>query len=101
MAKRMTSKERILKMAEEAVAGKEKKAEKKAEKKKKPTTRKKKVETVKRYKAVWKVFDTGYKEVACFPYSEKDEANAKAKDLTKKKNNNHFVNEIKVLMKEE
>ena len=97
MVKRMTSKERIMQMAGETVAGKEKKAEKK----KKATTRKKKVETVKRYKAVWKVFDTGYKEVACFPYSEKDEANAKAKDLTKKKNNNHFVNEIKVLIKNE
>ena len=97
MVKRMTSKERIMQMAGETVAGKEKKAEKK----KKATTRKKKVETVKRYKAVWKVFDTGYKEVACFPYSEKDEANAKAKDLTKKKNNNHFVNEIKILMKDE
>ena len=97
MVKRMTSKERIMQMAGETVAGKEKKAEKK----KKATTRKKKVEPVKRYKAVWKVFDTGYKEVACFPYSEKDEANAKAKDLTKKKNNNHFVNEIKVLMKDE
>ena len=97
MVKRMTSKERIMQMAGETVAGKEKKAEKK----KKATTRKKKVETVKRYKAVWKVFDTGYKEVACFPYSEKDEANAKAKDLTRKKNNNHFVNEIKVLMKDE
>jgi hypothetical protein len=97
MVKRMTSKERIMQMAGETVAGKEKKAEKK----KKATTRKKKVETVKRYKAVWKVFDTSYKEVACFPYSEKDEANAKAKDLTRKKNNNHFVNEIKVLMKDE
>jgi len=97
MVKRMTSKERILHMAEEAAAGEEKKTEKK----KKATTRKKKVETVKRYKAVWKVFDAGYKEVDCFPYSEKDEAHARAKDLTKKKNNNHFVNEIKVLMKEE
>ncbi len=97
MVKRMTSKERIMQMAGETVAGKEKKAEKK----KKATTRKKKVETVKRYKAVWKVFDAGYKEVACFPYSEKDEAHTKAKDLTKKKNNNHFVNEIKVLMKDE
>ena len=97
MVKRMTSKEKIMKMAEEAVAGKEKKAEKK----KKTTTRKKKVETIKRYKAVWKVFDAGYKEVACFPYSEKDEAHTKAKDLTKKKNNNHFVNEIKVLIKDE
>jgi hypothetical protein len=97
MVKRMTSKERIMQMAEEATAGKEKKPEKK----KKATTRKKKVETIKRYKAVWKVFDAGYKEVACFPYSEKDEAHTKAKDLTKKKNNNHFVNEIKVLMKDE
>ncbi len=97
MVKRMTSKERIMQMAKETVAGKEKKAKKK----KKATTRKKKVETVKRYKAVWKVFDAGYKEVACFPYSEKDEAHTKAKDLTKKKNNNHFVNEIKVLIKDE
>ena len=84
-------------MAEEAAAGEEKKVEKK----KKATTRKKKVETIKRYKAVWKVFDTSYKEVACFPYSEKDEAHARAKDLTWKKNNNHFVNEIKVPMKDE
>ncbi len=97
MVKKMSSKERIMQMAEEAAAGKEKKPEKK----KKATTRKKKVETIKRYKAVWKVFDAGYKEVACFPYSEKDKAHTKAKDLTKKKNNNHFVNEIKVLMKDE
>ncbi len=97
MVKRMTSKERIMQMAEEAAAGEEKKAEKK----KKPTTRKKKVETIKRYKAVWKVFDAGYKEVACYPYSEKDEAQTRAKDLAKKKNNNYFVNEIKVPMKDE
>lgn len=97
MVKRMTNKERLMQMAEEAVAGNEQKAEKK----KKATTRKKKVETIKRYKAVWKVFDAGYKEAACFPYSEKDEAHARAKDLTRKKSNNHFVNEIKVLMKDE
>ena len=97
MVKRMTSKERIMQMVEKAAAGEEKKAEKK----KKAATRKKKVETIKRYKAVWKVFDTSYKEVACFPYSEKDEAHARAKDLTRKKNNYHFVNEIKVHMKDE
>jgi hypothetical protein len=38
--------------------------------------------------------------VACFPYSEKDEAYAKAEDLIKKKNNNYFVNEIKVPMED-
>ncbi len=97
MVKKMTSKERILQMAEEAIAG----TKKKPEKKKKATTRKKKVETIKRYKAVWKVFDAGYKEVACFPYSEKDEAHAKAEDLTKKKKNKYFVNEIKVPMRDE
>jgi hypothetical protein len=95
MAKRMSSKEKILQMAEEAVAGIKAKS-----KKKKATPRKKKVETIKRYKAVWKVFNDSYKEVACFPYAEKDEAYARADELTKKKNNNHFVNEIKVSMED-
>ncbi len=93
MAKRMSSKEKILRMAEEAAAGTKEKP-----KKKKAAPRKKKVEIIKRYKAVWKVFNDSYKEVACFPYSEKDEAYARADALTKKKNNNHFVNEIKVSM---
>ena len=97
MVKKMSSKERILQMAEKAAVG----TKEKPEKKKKATTRKKKVETIKRYKAVWKVFDASYKEVACFPYSEKGEAHARAEDLTKKKKNNHFVNEIKVPMKDE
>ena len=96
MVKKMSSKERILQMAKETAAG----IKEKPEKKKKATTRKKKVETIKRYKAVWKVFDAGYKEVGCFPYSEKDEAHARAEGLTKKKNNNHFVNEIKVPMED-
>ncbi len=95
MAKKMSSKEKILQMAEEAAAGTKEKS-----KKKKATPRKKKVETIKRYKAVWKVFNDSYKEVACFPYSEKDEAYARADELTKKKNNNHFVNEIKVSMED-
>jgi hypothetical protein len=96
MVKKMSSKERILQMAGKAAAG----IKEKSEKKKKATTRKKKVETIKRHKAVWKVFDAGYKEVACFPYSEKDEAYARAEDLIKKKNNNYFVNEIKVPMED-
>jgi hypothetical protein len=97
MAKRMSSKEKILQMAEEAAAGIKEKSEKK---KKKTTPRKKKAETIKRYKAVWKIFSDSYKEVACFPYSEKDEAYARADELTKKKNNNYFVNEIKVPMED-
>lgn len=98
MVKRMSSKERIMQMAEEAVAGEEKKAEKK----KKATTRKKKAEIIKRHKAVWKVFNDSHKEVACFPYSEKNEAYAKADELKLKKSNaSYFVNEIKVPMKDD
>ena len=81
MVKRMSNKERIQQLAAEAAAGEE--AE--AEKKKKTTPRKKATTAVQRQKAVWKVFDSNYKEVACFPYSEKDEAYAKADVLTKKR----------------
>ena len=86
-------------MADEAVAGEELKAEKKKAAPKKRAT--KKSVAAKRYKAVWKVLDAGYKEAACFPYSEKDEAYAKAEKLNQKKDNvNYFVNEIKVPMEE-
>ncbi len=95
MVKKMSNKEKILRLAEEAAAGIKEKSGKK-----KTTTRKKATPTIKRYKAVWKVFNDSHKEVACFPYSEKDEAYARADDLTKKKNNNYFVNEIKVSMED-
>ncbi len=96
---RITSKERLQKMADEAIAAKEAKAEKKKTVTKKTAT--KKSATAKRYKAVWKVFDSSYKEVASFPYSEKDEAHEKADKLNQKKgNNSYFVNEIKVPMDE-
>ncbi|MHC4268000.1 MAG: hypothetical protein ACYSWS_08785 [Planctomycetota bacterium] len=95
---RISSKERIQKLADEAAAAEEKKAEKKTTATKKTTT--KKSVTAKRYKAVWKVFDTSYKEVGCFPYSEKNEAFEKTDKLNKKKPNNYFVNEVKVPMDE-
>lgn len=97
---RMTSKERIQRMAEEAAV-----AEKTKTEKKKTSTRRK--ETVikemarKRYKAVWKVLDGSYKENASFPYSEKDKAYAKADELNKNKDNKtYFVIEGKVSMDE-
>jgi hypothetical protein len=94
---RMTSKERIQQMADEAATAEEAKAEKK----KTATKKVKKSAITKRYKAVWKVLDTSYKEVACFPYSEKDEAYAKADKLNQKKGiNNYFINEVKVPMDE-
>jgi len=99
MVKRMTSKERIQQMAEEAAVGEEVKAEKK---KKKATTVKKAAKSIiKREKVVWKIFDAGYKEVACFPYSQKDEAFAKLDERKLKKSTvNYFINEVKVPMED-
>jgi hypothetical protein len=100
MVKRMTSKERIQQMAEEAEAGEELKAEKK--KKKATTTRKVAKSIIKREKVVWKIFDAGYKEVACFPYAQKDEAFAKLEERKLKKSTvNFFINEVKVPMEDD
>jgi hypothetical protein len=49
-------------------------------------------------KFVWKVFNNNCKEVACFPYPEKDEADARATKLTQKTGKEHFVNSVKVPM---
>ncbi len=99
MVKKMTSKERIQQLAEEAAVGEEVKAEKK---KKKTTTKKAAKSIIKREKVVWKVFDANYKEVACFPYSQKDDAFAKLEERKQKKSNiNYFINEVKVPMEDE
>ena len=99
MVKKMTSKERIQQLAEEAAVGEEVKAEKK---KKKTTTKKAAKSIIKREKVVWKVFDANYKEVACFPYAQKDEAFAKLEELKRKKSTvNYFINEVKVPMEDE
>jgi hypothetical protein len=100
MVKRMTSKERIQQMAEEAAAGEEVKEEKK--KKKATTTKKAAKSIIKREKVVWKVFDASYKEVACFPYAQKDEAFAKLEERKQKKSTvNFFINEVKVPMEDD
>ncbi len=100
MVKRVSSKERLQQMAEEAEAGEELKVE---EKMKKATTTKKVTKSViKREKVVWKIFDASYKEVACFPYSEKDEAFAKLEERKQKKSTtSFFINEVKVPMEDD
>ncbi len=98
MVKRMSNKERIQQIAEEAAAGKKEKTEKKV---KKTTSRKKATTATKRQKIVWKVFDDSFKEVGCFPYTEKAKAYSTADDLTQKKSKNYFVNEVSVPMEEE
>ncbi len=101
MTNRVSSKERIRQKADEAAAGEKEKSKKKAEKRKSTPSSTKTSTAVKRQKVVWKVFDAGYKEVASFPYAERAEADTKAGDLTKKKNQNFLVRGIKVPMEEE
>ncbi len=99
MGKRVSSKERLQQMAEEAAAGEEQKVEKK---KKKATTKKAAKSVIKREKVVWKVFDASYKEIACFPYSQKDEAFAKLEERKQKKSTtSFFINEVKVPMEDD
>ncbi len=98
MVKRMSSKERIQKKAEEVAAGIKEKMEKKD---KKTTSRKKVTKAPDRKKIVWKVFNDSFKEVDCFPYQEKVKAYSRADELTRTKNKNYFVNEVCVPMVEE
>lgn len=87
----LSNKDRMQRKVAEAAAGIIAKAEKK-----KVVTRKKVADLTVLSKIVWKVFDSGYKEIACFPFSEEAEAVAQADALTKKKNKCHFVNKVKV-----
>ena len=104
MAKRMSNKARIEQKAAEAAASdeakvaKKKVAKKKVAKKKvaKKKVSKKAAAAAAPLKVVWKVFNSNYKEVGCFPYPEKKKAYKMAEDLEKKKKGEHFVNAVKV-----
>ncbi len=113
MAKRMSNRERIQRQAMEIAAtekekeektttkktAKKKTAKKKTAKKKTSgTTKKKPATTAKRLRSVWTVFDDRLKEVASFPYPEKDAADKKAAALTKKSGKDHVVRPNKVEM---
>ena len=94
MTNRVSSKERIRHMADEAAI----KEEQKTEKKVKTSSAKRKSTTTKSNKIVWKVFDVGYKEIACFSFPEKEKAYAAAEDLSRKSKKDHFVNKVSVPM---
>ncbi len=113
MAKRMSNRERIQRQAMENAATEKEKEETKATKKtatkktaKKKTAKKKTASsatkksatTAKRLRVVWTVFDDRLKEVASFPYPEKEAADKKAAALTKKSGKDHVVRPNKVEM---
>jgi len=110
MAKRLSNRQRIERMAEEAsieAEDKEQEAEDKEqeaeEKEPKPSVRKasrsKKAAPIqKRMKFVCRVIDENSKEMASFPYREKCEAEARASELSEKTGKTHTVNLVRVPM---
>ena len=80
----------------EAAAAKEAAAPKKATRKKSTTTtRKAKATEEVRKKLYWGVFSQNLKRVAVFEYDQKDEATARAEELSKGGKSPHFIQKVK------
>ncbi|MEX0612912.1 MAG: hypothetical protein WD738_13120 [Pirellulales bacterium] len=71
--------------------------------KKEPAKRKSRAKTakVKRLKAFWGVFNQSLKRIALYEFSEKKEADKKAKELTASGKSPHFVQPVKEEVVEE
>ena len=94
--------------AEKSGAKKKKKATKKATTKsatkKAPAKRKSRAKSAPaevRLKAFWGVFNQSLKRVALYEYSQRRQADKKAKDLTDKHGSPHFVQPVKEVIEEE
>jgi hypothetical protein len=79
-----------------------KKADPKATVKKEPAKRKSRAKSAKevRLKAFWGVFNQSLKRVALYEFSEKKEADKKAKELTASGKSPHFVQPVKEAVQE-
>ncbi len=96
MAKRLSNRQRIERMAEEASIEAEDK-EPKTEVRKASRSRKT-ASIPKRMKFIWQVVDANSKEMASFPYPGKCEAEARASELSEKTGKAHTVNLVRVPM---
>ncbi len=79
-----------------------KKTEAKATVKKEPAKRKSRAKSTKetRLKAFWGVFNQSLKRVALYEFSERKEAEKKAKDLTASGKSPHFIQPVKEAVQE-
>lgn len=107
MARHASNRERMQRMALEAQLTAAEKAAKKAEQAalggapKKSTTRKKAATAARPgLKLIWKVVDPESREVATFPFPQKDAAEAKAAELHAEKGREHRVVGVKVPLDE-
>jgi hypothetical protein len=102
MAKRLSNRQRIERMAEEASTEAENREQGAEDKESQPTVRKARAKKAapkqKRMKLVWRVVDQSSREVASFPYREKPEADVRAAELSQKTGKTHTVNAVRVPM---
>ncbi len=105
MAKRLSNRQRIERMAEEASIKAEDEEQGAEDKEAKPSVRKasrsrKTAPKQKRMKFIWSVVDEKSKEMASFPYPAKGEAEARASELSEKTGKAHTVNLVRVPMED-
>lgn len=104
MARKTLNRKELREEAESAAnqEAEEKKAPKKTVKKKVKAKRKSRAKTVKevRLKAFWGVFNQSLRRVALFEYSERKQAEKKAKDLSASQKTPHFVQLAKEVIEE-
>ena len=111
MAKRLSNRQRIERMAEEASIEAEDKEQAAEDKEQGPRIRnqnrvrkasrsRKTAPKQKRMKFIWSVVDANSKEIASFPYPAKDEAEARASELSEKTGKSHTVNAVRVPMED-
>lgn len=100
MAKIIRRKEKRAEL--EAAERKAKTSPKKAATKKEPAKRKSRAKSAKevRLKAYWGVFNQSLKRIALYEYSEKKEADKRAKELTASGKSPHFVQPVKETVQE-
>ena len=96
MAKRLSNRERIERMAEEASIKAEDKEPKTGVRK--ASGSRKTAPKQKRMKFIWSVVNENSKEIASFPYLGKCEAEARASELSEKTGKAHTVNCVRVPM---
>jgi len=106
MAKRLSNRQRIERMAEEASIKAEDKEQGAEDKEPKARVRKasgsrKTAPKQKRVKFIWSVVDENSKEMASFPYPAKGEAEARASELSEKTGKAHTVNLVRVPMEDD
>ncbi len=96
MARRLSNKQRIERMAEEVSIEAEEKEQKTSVRK--ASGSRKASPKQKRMKFIWTVVDENSKEIASFPYPAKGEAEARASELSEKTGKTHTVNCVRVPM---